>query len=101
MGYFLFELGFEEKVKEKGKKAAEDLNEQTKKHEEQIEHIAKEGKDFIEEPKLVNNLFPEASTTDETTSKQVKEDHKNPDALSTVIKNVNSKKQEQVQVLNT
>ena len=31
---FLFELGFEEKVKEKGKKAAEDLNQQTEKHEE-------------------------------------------------------------------
>ena len=62
---FLFELGFDEKVKEKGKKAAEDLNQQTEKHEEQIEHIAKEGKYFIEELKLVNNLFLEASTTKE------------------------------------
>ena len=60
----MIELGFEEKVKEKEKKAAEDLNQQTEKHEEQIEHITEEGKDFIEEPKLVNNLFPEASNTD-------------------------------------
>ena len=46
-------------------------------------------------------MFAETSSTDETTSKKVKEDHKNPDTLSVVIKNVNSKKEEQVQVLNT
>ena len=72
------------------------MNQQIEKHEEQIEHIVEEGKYFIEEMKLVNNLFLEASATDETTSKQVKEDHKNHDTLSMVIKNVNSKKQEQV-----
>ena len=44
---FLSELGFEEKVKEKGKKAAQDLNQQTKKHEEHTEYIAEEGKGFI------------------------------------------------------
>ena len=77
------------------------MNQQTKKHEEQTEHIIEEGKYFTEEPKLVNSLFPEASATDETTSKQVKEDPKNPDTLSMVIKNVNSKEEEQIQVLNT
>ena len=50
--------------------------------------------------KKLNNLFPETSATDETTSKQVKEDHKNPDTLSMVIKNINSKKEEWIQVLH-
>ena len=97
---FLSELGFEEKVKEKGKKAAEDLNQQTKKHEEHTKHLPEEGKYFIEEPKQMNNLFPETSAIDETTSKQLKEDHKNLDTLSMVIKNINSRKEEQIQVLN-
>ena len=66
---FLFELRFEEKVKEKGKKETQDLNQQIEKHEEQNEHIVEEGKDFIEEPKKVNNLFLETSATNETTSK--------------------------------
>ena len=46
-------------------------------------------------------MFLEASTTDETTSKQVKEDPKNHDTLSMVIKNVNLKEEERIQVLNT
>ena len=46
-------------------------------------------------------MFLEALATDEMTSKKVKEDHKNPDTLSMVIKNVNSKKEEQVQDFNT
>ena len=91
---FLSELGFEEKIKEKGKRVAEDLNQQMENHEEQTEHIAEEGKDFIEEPKKMNNLFPENSATEETTSNQLKEDHKNPDTLSMVIKNINSKTEE-------
>ena len=66
---FLFELGFEEKVKEKRKKIAEDLNQQTEKHEKQTEHLAEEGKYFIEEPKQMNNLFLKTSATNETTSK--------------------------------
>ena len=70
------------------------------KHEEQTEHIAEEGKDFIEEPKKMNNLFLENLAIDETSSKQLKEDHKNPDTLSMVIKNINSKKEERIQVLN-
>ena len=58
------------------------------------EHIAEEGKGFIEEPKQTNNLFPETSATEETSSKQLKEDHKNPDTLSMLIKNIISKKEE-------
>ena len=88
------ELGFEEKVKEKGKKAAEDLNQQMEKHEEQTEHIAEEGKGFIEEPKQMNNLFPETSATNETSSKQLKEEHKNLNTSSMVIKDINSKIEE-------
>ena len=88
------------KKREKGKKNSykkvEDLNQQTEKCKEQTEHIAEEGKDFMEEPKVVNSLFPEVSTTNETTSKQVKEDLKNPDTLSMVIKNVNSKEEERI-----
>ena len=48
----------------------------------------------------MNNLFPKTSATDETSSKQLKEDHKKPDTLSMVIKNINSKKEEKIQVLN-
>ena len=62
--------------------------------------LLEEGKDFIEEPKKMNNLFLETSITDEKLSKQLKEDHKNPDTLSMVIKNINSKKEEKIQVLN-
>ena len=57
-------LGFEDKVKEKGKrektsyKKVEDFNQQTKKHEDQTKHIAEEGKYFTKEPKVVNSLFP-------------------------------------------
>ena len=76
------------------------MNQQIGKHEEHIEHIAEEGKDFIEEPKQMNNLFPENSATDETSSKHLKEDHKNHDTLSMVIQNINSKKEERIQVLN-
>ena len=67
---------------------------------EQTEQIAEEGKDFTEEPKVVNSLFPEASATDETIFMQVKEDLKNPDSLSIVIKNANLKEEERVQILN-
>ena len=42
----------------------------------------------------MNNLFLETSATDETSSKQLKEDHKNPDTLSMFIKDINSKKEE-------
>ena len=55
---FLSELGFEEKTKEKGKRVTEDLNQQTRNHEEQIEYVAAEGKVFVEEPNQ-NKLFPE------------------------------------------
>ena len=78
---FLSELGFEEKIKEKGKRVAEDLNQQTKNHEEQTEHIAAEGKGFVEKPNQISNLFPKASVTDE-----------NPETLSMVLKNITSKK---------
>ena len=67
---------------------------------EQTEQIAEEGKDFTEEPKVVNSLFLEASSTDETIVKQVKEDLKNLYSLSIVIKNANLKEEEQVQILN-
>ena len=59
----------------------EDLNQQTKNHEEQTEHIATEGKDFLEKPNQINNLFPEASVTNE-----------NSETLSMVLKNITSKK---------
>ena len=36
-----------------------------KNHEEQTEHIAVEGKGFVEKPNQINNLFPEFSVTDE------------------------------------
>ena len=62
------------------------MNQQIEKHEDQTKHIAEEGKDFIKEPKVVNSLFPEASATNETTSKKVKEDLKNLDTLSMIIK---------------
>ena len=91
---FLLELGYEEKIKEKGKRVAEDLNQQMENHEEQIEHIAAEGKGFVEEPKQMNNLFPEASVTDETSNKQLKEEHKNPETLSMLLNNITSKKEE-------
>ena len=45
-------------------------------------------------------MFPEASATNETIVKQVKEDLKNPDSLSFVIKNANLKDEEWVQILN-
>ena len=61
------------------------------KHEEQTQHSAEEGKDFIQETKQMNNLVLENSATDETSSKQLKEDHKNLDTLSMVIKDINSK----------
>ena len=67
---------------------------------EETKRIAEEGKDFIEEPKVANGLFPEASATDETIVKQVKEDLKNPDSLSIVIKNANVKEGERVRILN-
>ena len=79
---------------------AEDLNQQMENHEEQTEHIAEEGKGFVEETKQMNNLFPEASVTDETSNKHLKEEHKKPDTLSMVIKNITSKKEEQIQVLD-
>ena len=85
---FLLELGFEKKTKEKGKRVTEDLNQQTKNHEEQIEHIATEGKGFVEKPNQ-NKLFPEALVTDE-----------NPETLSMVLKNITSNNEERVQVLN-
>ena len=44
----------------------------------------------------MNNLFPETSVTNETSSKQLKEDHKNLDTLSMVIKNIYSKKEERI-----
>ena len=81
---FLSELGFEEKTKEKGKMATEDLNQQMKNHEEQTEHVATEGKGFVEEPNQ-NNLFPEALVTDE-----------NHETLSMVLKNITSKNKERV-----
>ena len=46
-------------------------------------------------------MFPEASATDETIVKQVKEDFKNPDSFSIFIKNANLKEEEWVQILNT
>ena len=42
----------------------------------------------------MNNLFPETSAIDETSSKQLKEDHKKTNMLSMVIKNISSKKEE-------
>ena len=91
---FLSELGFEEKIKEKGKMLAEDLNQQMKNHEEQTEHIAAEGKGFLENLNQINNLFPKGSVIDETSNKQLKEEHKKPETLSMVIKNITSKKEE-------
>ena len=55
--------------KEQGKSVAEDLNQRTKNHEEQTEHIAAEGKGFVEEPTQMNNLFPKSLVTDETSNK--------------------------------
>ena len=100
LGEFSAWIRFEEKVKEKGEreessyKKTEDLNQQIEKHVEQTEQIAEERKDFTEEPKVVNSLFPEASATDETIVKQVKEDFKNPDSFSIFIKNANLKEEE-------
>ena len=97
---FLLGLGFEEKVKEKGKRAESsykkigDLNQQAEKHVEQTEQIAEEGKDFIEELKVANGLFLEALATYETIVKQVKEYLKNLDSLSIVINNANLKEEE-------
>ena len=45
-------------------------------------------------------MFPEASVTDETSNKQLKQEHKNPETLSMLLKNITSKKEERVQVLN-
>ena len=67
---------------------------------EQTKWVAEEGKDLTEELKVVNGLFPEASATDETIVKQVKEDLKNHDSLSIVIKNASLKEEERVQTLN-
>ena len=92
MGEFFSWIRVWRESQRKRRKGSREFESAKKKHEEQIEHIAEEGKYFIEEPKLVNSLFLEASATDETTSKQVKEDLKNPDTLSMVIKNVNSKR---------
>ena len=69
-------------------------------HEEQTEHIAAEGKGFLENPNQINNLFPEASVIDETSNKQLKQEHKNLEMLSMLLKNITSKKEERVQVLN-
>ena len=44
------ELGFEERTKEKVKRVTEDLNQQTRNHEEQVEYVTAEGKGFVEEP---------------------------------------------------
>ena len=54
-----------------------------KNHEEQNEHVAAEGKGFVENTKQINNLFPKASVIDE-----------NPKTLSMVLKNITSKKEE-------
>ena len=67
----------------------EDLNQQTKNHEEQTKHIVAKGEGFVEKPNKINNLFPEASVIDE-----------NPETLSMVLKNITSKKEEGIQVLN-
>ena len=68
------------KTKEKGKRVTKYLNQQTKNHEAQTEHVAAEGKGFVEEPNQ-NNLFLEVSVTDE-----------NLETLSMVLKNINAKK---------
>ena len=46
----LSKLGFEERTKVKGKRVTEDLNQQTRNHEEQTEYVTAEGKGFVEEP---------------------------------------------------
>ena len=74
----LSKLGFEERTKEKGKRVAEDLNQQTRNHEEQTKYVAAKGKGFVEELNQ-NNLFPEVSVTDE-----------NPETLSMMLKNITS-----------
>ena len=56
-------------------------------HEEQDEYVTAEGKGFVEEPNQ-NNLFPEVSVTDE-----------NPETLSMMLKNINSKNEARVQIL--
>ena len=70
------------------------MNQQTVNHEEQTEHIAVEGKGFLENPNQINNLFPESFVTYETSNKQIKEEHKKAETLSMVLKNITSKKEE-------
>ena len=64
----LTELGFEENIKEKGKRIMEDSDQQTTSHKKQIEAAVEEGKGFTEKP-IQEGLCPKTSFTNQNPKK--------------------------------